>query len=192
MRKKMLIIGIISSALVLTIAVIILALPAIVILGEAWFIQFDIRNPHVGKGFRHWNQVQVEDCKPFSIPEGWTIEEEAGLYMILDESGEVWAYGAILGLDGPHFQNEKKLLETIYNTPIVDTEFLSLEQTLVMKGSYVYMTQVNGEESDYTTSCIRLDENSRKRLVWIVTPDLSVDEAQFDIAEAIVYSFEFG
>lgn len=192
MRKKMLIIGIISSALVLTIAVIILALPAIAILGEPWFVRFDIQNPHVNRGFRHWQQVQIEDYKPFSIPEGWTVEEETGLYKILDESNEVWAYGAAFGSNNTPFQNSKEMIAAIYNIPIIDTQSIQMKEFLGVEGSYIYMKQVYGEDSDFLISCIYFYVNQDEELIWIVMSDLSVDETQYAIAEAILFSYAFG
>ena len=189
MGKKL---AIISGVLILIFVLMYLFMPVIAVLGESLLVQLDIQNPHVGNHFLGWSQVQVDDVRPFLIPKGWTLEEDSGVYKIVDESGEVWAYGAVLGSDETHFHNYKELVAMVYSDPFVEIELQSFERFVMMNGSDVDLLRVRGNLSDIELFCIQLFENAQEELVWILMPDLSLDEEQYDIAEALVYSYAFG
>lgn len=188
MRKRVVIISIV---LICIIVLACLSMPAIAVLGESLFVQLEIRNPYVNNHFSGWSCVQIEGFKSFLIPKEWSLDEEAGIYKIINDVDEVWAYGAVLGSDESCVNNYEDLITTVYNTPSVELEVDPFSQFLIMDGSDIDLLRVHGEISRVEFFCIQLFENTQKELVWILMPDLSLDEVQYDIAEAMVYSYAF-
>ena len=172
------------------IVLVFLSLPAIAVLGESLFVRFEINNPYVNNGFRGWTQVQVDNFESFLIPDRWFLEEEYGIYKITDDSGKVWAFGAVVGTDDSQFKNYKDLITKIYDVSSVELKLVPYTQVL-MEGSNIYLLQIHGDIPDDEFYCIQLFESPQKELVWILMPDLSLDETQYNIAEAMVFSFAF-
>lgn len=183
---------IISIIFVCIIVLTYLSIPAIAVLGESLLVRFEIRNPYVNSGFCGWSCANVEDFGSFLIPNEWSLEEESGIYKIIDDSNKVWAVGAVVGTEASHFDDYEDLVSAIYKLPSVKITTDPYTEFLMMNGSDVDLLHVQGDVFEDDVFCIQLFENSQKELVWIMRADITLDEEQYNIAEAIVYSFAFG
>ena len=161
------------------------SIPVMAILGEPLLIRWEIDNPYVNKNFSEWNFAKVEGFDSFPIPPNWSVEENDNIYMLTDDSGEVWAYGS------SEIRNYKDLLEKFYNISSVEIEIDSFNQFLSMEGSDIDLLRVCDGISERRFFSMQLFENPEKQIIWILVPDIMQDDNQYDIAEAIVYSFAF-
>ena len=188
MGKKVIITSIVLICIMLLIY---LCIPAVAIWGESMLVRFEIQNSYVNGGFRGWNRVRIEDVGAFLIPKGWSLEVDDDIYWIIDDSGEAWAFGAIFGTDGAPFANYKDLITAVQGIPCSKIEIDPFSGFLMMNGSDIDVLRLHGDTSDSSAFCIQMFVDTQKELVWMLLPDLSIDKSEFDIAEAIVYSFAF-
>ena len=168
-----------------------ISLPAVAILGEYLLVKCDINNPYVNSGFRGWNRVQIEDSGSFLIPNGWSLEENSGIYQIIDDSDETWAFGAIMGSDESYFADYKELITATYNISCQEMEIDPFSRFSMMNGSDIDLLLLSGDMPVNQLFCIQMLVDEKKEITWIVTTDLALDESQYEIAEALVYSFAF-
>lgn len=158
---------------------------------EYLFAKWEIDNPYVDSGYPGWQYVYIEECGGFLIPEGWSIVEADGVYSVLDSSGEVWAYGADVGTESNRFRSYKELVSEI--SPIQPTS-LAFEYSfpfVMMEGSEMNRLTINSETESEEYYCIHLFMSTDSQFVLLLSEDLTVDETQFNIAEALVYSYAF-
>jgi hypothetical protein len=188
MGKKFVIAGVIITCIVLLLY---LSLPAIAIWGESLLVKCDINNPYVNNRFCGWNRIQIEDFGSFLIPNGWSLEETSGIYWIINDSGEAWAFGAVMGSDVSHFANYKELIAAAYDMPYQKLEIDPFSHFSLMNGSDIDLLRIYGDMPADKLFCIQMLVDAQKEVAWMVMTDLSLDEAQYEIAEAIVYSYAF-
>ena len=188
MRKK---IVVASLALIIIILLIFIAVPVFAILGESMIVRWNIDNHYVNGNFDGWHQIHIEGYDSFSIPQGWSLQEADGIYLIKDNRNIVWAYGAALGSENAVFSGYKDFLTTVCDMPSADIERDPFNRFSMMDGSDIDLLQIKNTEEEYVFYCIQMFKTIQEELVWLVVPDISVDEDQYDIAEAIVYSFAF-
>ena len=162
-----------------------LAIPAAAILGEPLFVKWKIDNPYVNDNYSGWNEVYIEGFDTFLIPQNWSLQETDDVFLIIDDIGDIWAYGT------SDIAGYEDLLATIYNVSSVEIEIDPFSQFLMMNGSDVDLLQVQEDISESRHFSMQMFESAQKQIVWILVPDIIQDETQYDIAEAIVYSFAF-
>ena len=61
----------------------------------------------------------------------------------------------------------------------------------MMNGSDIDLLLLSGDMPVNQLFCIQMMVDEKKEITWIVPTDLALDESQYEIAEAIVYSFAF-
>ena len=188
MRKKYIWVSIVLICVILLVCI---SIPAISILGECWLVRWDIRNPYVNGGFRGWSHVDIENLGVFLIPKGWSLEKDSDIYWICDDTGDAWAFGAIMGSKESCFDNYKDLIVAACNIPCHKIEIDPFSRFSMMNGSDIDLLQVQGEMLDNQFFCIQMLIDGQREIAWIVIPDLLSNEDQYDIAEAIVYSYAF-
>lgn len=188
MGKKLVITGIIITCIVLLVYI---SLPVIAILGESLLVKCDINNPYVNNSFCGWSHIQLEDSSSFLIPNGWSLEETSGIYWIIDDSGEAWAFGAVMGSDESCFADYQELIAAAYDMPCQEMEIDPFSRFSMMNGSDIDLLRIYGDMPADKLFCIQMLGDEQKEVVWMVMTDLSLDEAQYEIAEAIVFSYAF-
>lgn len=159
---------------------------------EYTFIKWDIRNPYVDAHFSGWKPAFVEDTISFYIPEGWSIDQNNGVYTIRDASGSIWAYGTIFGLDESRFSGYQDFMESITSVALTELEFEPFIQFPMMDGSDIDKLTAYGADDSAVYFCVQLFIDTQAEFAWFVDSDLSKNADQYDIAEAIVYSYAFG
>lgn len=188
MKKKIVIICIILVCIFLFTCVLV---PAIAILGEALFVRWDIDNPYVNNNYYGWNYAYVEGFSTFLIPKEWSLEKDEDIYWIIDESGKVWAFGAPYGTEADAFSDYAALIEKACSVHVSDMTIDSYPRFYMMDGSDVDRLLVRQDSLTKEYYCIQMLETAQEEIVWILFHDISVNEDQYDIMEAIVYSFAF-
>ena len=108
-------ITLICLGVIVTLFLLYIGLIAFAIGGEHLLVKWDIDNPYVDRRFSGWEEVNIDNIGTFSIPENWTVTKDDTVYTILDETGEVWAYGGIFGSDAD-YSNSPDFLSRIYAT----------------------------------------------------------------------------
>ena len=154
---------------------------------ESLSVKWDIDNPHVDKHFREWKKVSIDGLDDFRIPEEWTLKQESeNVYCIYDASGRVWARGAFYTKD-----NYIQPLEQLISMPITEVSFESFISIYMMDGSDTGQITVHSGDITKSYQEIRFFITVETGFIWILEHDLSIDEQQCDIAEAIQYSYAF-
>ena len=171
--------------IICVIVTVILAVPSFAVLGEPLLLRWEINNPYVNRNFPEWTYVEIEGFHSFLIPQNWSLQESDGIYIISDESGEVWADGS------SKLRNYKDLLERFYNITSAEIEIDTFNQFLTMDGSDIDLLRVHDGFSEKNYFSMQLFETPEKQIIWILVPDIMKNEDQYDVAEAIVYSFAF-
>lgn len=158
---------------------------------EYLFVKWDIDNPHVDNHFSEWEPVSIEGCSDFLIPNEWSVIENGEIYSILDSSNQVWAYGTFFGTEHDRFQSYKDFVEKISSTQPIKTELEPFPPCPMMDGSGIVRLTVHYESTSTVYYCIQLFIDVPSEFVLFVPSDLDADMDQYDIAEALVYSYAF-
>lgn len=166
--------------------------PLTVIGFEKMLVKRNIDNPYVNGNFSEWQTISLEEIKDFRIPKGWKISEDDGLYLLVDELGQTWAYGTLYGSDEDRYVNYKEFIGDLIKQQPTEIVFEAIPQFIMMDGSDIDKIEaVFDEKVSESFFCIQFFVDSQTEFVWIIFMDLSSDANQYDIAEAIVYSYAF-
>lgn len=150
-------------------------------------VKWDIDNPHVDKYFKEWEKVSIDGLDGFRIPAEWTLKQESeNRYCIYDASGQVWANGAFYTKD-----NYIQVLEQLLSLQITEITFEDFISIYMMDGSDTGQITVHSDDIPESYQEIRFFIKEGAGFVWILENDISIDEQQCDIAEAIQYSYAF-
>jgi len=187
--KKAIKITLICLSVVITSFFLYIGLLVFAVCGEHLLVKWDIDNPYVDRRFSGWEEVNIDNIGTFSIPENWTVTKDDTVYTILDETGEVWAYGGIFGSDAD-YSNSPDFLSQIYATkPTVKAK--DLLSFPMMKGSDMdkYVFDFDGTEKIFYR--LQFSKDIYKDMVWFCPLDLLEQPKQYAIAEAMIYSYAF-
>lgn len=179
-------------AVILQLLALVLSLPFLAIGCEGTFTKLRIHNSYVNKHYRNWECVSIQGFDGFRIPEHWSVAEDDGLYTIYDAAGTPWAYGAAFGTERDCFVDYKELISKAYSLDISKLEIDPFTQFAMMDGSDIDLVIVQEPNNIKNIYCIQMLESAQTTFVWFLTTDISADPEQYDIAEAIVYSYAFG
>ena len=155
-------------------------------------IKWDIDNPHVDRHFSEWKKVSISGLDDFRIPEAWALKQEAeNVYCIYDEARQIWGHGAFYtqGDESPYPYG--RTLERLLSIPITGISFEDFIPIYMMNGSDVGTIIVQSDDTTQSYQEIRFFVTMEKSFIWILEHDISIDEQQFAIAEAILYSYSF-
>lgn len=158
---------------------------------EWFFVKLDIDNPYVDSHFSGWKTAYIPELGALYIPAEWTLLDRDNVYCIEDESGQLWAFGAIFGSEQDPFSNYEALLSAMSNEHLTSLSVEPFPGPGMMDGSVMYKTIVYDESLSTTYYCLDLLIDAETKFVWFISSDLSENEDQYNIAEAIVYSYAF-
>lgn len=169
------------------------------ILFEHVFTKWDINNPHVNREFIGWQEISLlEDSKEhgtFCIPADWALLSKDGIYTILDSTGAVWAIGTLFyGNDKDYFDSEEAFVETFAKIFPDELFYHPYPDFVAMKGGNLSRVLIRYGENNEIYDCIELLNPSvtvRHRIVFYIFPNLTESPDDFDVAEAIIYSFAY-
>ena len=150
-------------------------------------VKWDIDNPHVDNYFEEWKMVSIDGLDDFRIPEEWTLKQESeNVYCIYDESGQVWARGAFYSKD-----NYIQVLEHLLSLQITEISFEDFISIYMMEGSDTGQITVHSDDITKSYQESRFFITVESGFAWILENDISIDEQQCDIVEAMQYSYAF-
>ena len=179
-------------AVVLAITAVTVGLPLFAIGCENLLVKWEIQNPYVDEGFSDWNAILLSDCGVMMIPSEWTCREQEDIFYLYDETGDLWAAGAAIGGAGDRFGSMKQLLESLEDTRILEIETEAIVPFSMMDGSSAVRIVVRGSGVEITRDCMRLFISTEREFLWILINDIAGDDGQYDLTEAMVYSYAFG
>jgi len=166
-------------------------MPFAVIVFENIFVMFDIDNPYVSHFYAGWQPFSVEGFSSFYLPAEWSVQNDDALYTIIDDSGAIWAYGFTGGTDNDRFDSYKDFIQEVYSIDSADVSVDPFIPFVMMDGSDIDKLIVQEGTTTNEYYCIQMLQDTQTELYWVLTKDISSNAAQYDIAEAIVYSFAF-
>lgn len=147
--------------------------------------KWELDNPYVNARFRDWKPVAIHGEVSVRIPEDWTFQEEDGTYTILDADGTVWAYGFCSERDGAR----DALVESLYGfTPDAYTSE-AYPCSGYMELGEMEKVWISGENACASYDALILRNGLQDSVYLIPTARLEENPEQYDIAEAILYSY---
>ena len=158
---------------------------------ENILIKQNIDNPYINNRYPGWQHISIEDFSGFRIPSGWSVRSEDGVYVIIDASGSIWAYVAPFGSEEDRFSSYEAFIEEVFSLEITALSVDPFLPFIMMEGSDIDAVTVQTSSSKETLFCIQLMQNLERELIWLLMADISSEENQYNIAEAIVYSYAF-
>ena len=168
-----------------------LSLPFIAIVCENVFVMLDIQNPYVNRFYAGWHPVSVEGFSNFYLPAEWSVQYNNGVYTITDESGSIWAYGFTDGTDSDRFNDYKDFIQEVFSIDSAEVTLDPFIPFVMMDGSDIDVLIIQEDTVTKEFYCLQMFQTPEMSLRWLLTGDIAADETQYDIAEAIVYSFAF-
>ena len=149
-----------------------------------------IQNPYVNVKFQDWKSVSIEDKIAFYIPEQWSLEKQEEGYAIVDREGQIWAKGDFVHADTTKEFN--RVFGQTISDQILDSEVdFSFAGSGLMDGSTVQKWYAHVDEGTVECYVACLLEDMDSSFYWIVECDSASEKEQYDILEAITYSFAF-
>lgn len=182
---------IVPIAIILQILLCAFSIPFIAISCEGFFMKFKLDNPHIDSHYKGWQNVSLEGLNSFCIPEGWHVQNDSGLYTIVDDSGDPWAYGAFYGTENDRFDNYSELLTTVFSYDDIKITFDPFTRFAMMDGSDIDLLVIQGGTVERNVFCLQMMESVQTEFVWFLTADIASSSDQYDIAEAIIYSYAY-
>ena len=165
------------------------SIPIFAIAGERWLVKWGAKNPYIDSAYAGWKTVQISDIGTIMIPVSWSINESNGISYISNENGEIWATGTIFGHENAKFHSYKSFAEKIYQKSFADAFVQPYTPFYLMDGSTVAKIV---DDCDKTLCyCVKLFITMEQEYVLLIETDITNDARQYDIVEAIVYSYAF-
>ena len=181
----------VSISAIMIIVLSMLCLPFLAIGYENLLVKWDAHNPHIDSGYLGWKSVTVSNIGNLMIPESWSLHESNGFCYICEENGELWAVGTSFGHKNSKFKTYKTFAEMAYEDSFTDATVGPFAPFLLMDGSTAVQMVARGSGGDKIYYCIKLFISTEEEYVFLLEKNLSTEAKQFDIAEALVYSYAF-
>lgn len=159
---------------------------------EDVFTKWEIQNPHVNKRYKGWKEVSLFDNETIKIPKNWTFDDEDidGIYELTDGNGKRWAVGTLFGTTTDRFNDYEDFVSSVLS---VQPENITIEYREPIMGinTSAFHT-ITSQHSDKISTyyCMYLSGRNSEFL-FILFSDIIQNASDFDIAEAIMYSFEY-
>ena len=153
--------------------------------------QWNIDNPYVDSDFSDWQNVTLCGGNTMRIPEGWLLSgNEDGTFYIADDKGKNWAVGTVFGTETDAF---KTFSEFAVNFVKAEEDNISLEYYdgfIEMNRSALYklVAQPSADTDPYYYIRLRGSERIYGLLLF---SDISKEKDDYDITEAMIYSFAY-
>ena len=163
---------------------------------EDKLIKNEFDNAYINNDYADWQTISIEKIGTFKIPEQWVLCQETDYY-VKNKNGDVIAYAAVVGDATSKHTNITSVLCSIIGTP-VDDVVCQYDNSLGINGSNFYSLVVTEESAQSLFHCIRLENRSLRPikegttdLVFIIKDGAVEYEELLQIAEAIIYSYEY-
>lgn len=159
---------------------------------EDVFVKWEIDNPYVDANYSGWKTVSVDGIGRLAIPEKWEMYEEDGIYYIVNESEEIWAIGVTYGTGNDRFVDETELVSYALSSLPNQKPFFSNQWICEMRGSYIDSIYFEDGDDVRYFAFLELWGDGISSFSLVIFADMEENHSQFDISEAILYSFVYG
>ena len=191
--KKAIKITLICLGAIVTLFLLRIGLIVFAIGGEHLLVKWHIDNPYVDSRFSGWEEVTIDGFGAFSLPQDWSVTQDGIVYTILDDAGNIWAYGGISDRKSSTsgYTDISSFLYEVYSVKptLLSTDFVPA--FIMMKGSDMYKNTFDFAGTEKAFYTIYLSKNMYTNMVWLCPSDLMEQPKQYAIAEAMVYSYAF-
>ena len=153
--------------------------------------QWDIDNPYVDSDFSGWQDVSLYGEDNMKIPEGWIFADDGdGIYHVTDDKGKTWAYGTVFGTETDTFKTYSEFAAEFVRAEEENISLEYYEGFIEMNRSALYnlVAHPSADTDPYYYIRLRGPERIYGLLLF---SDISKVKDDYDIAEAIIYSFAY-
>ena len=151
----------------------------------------DIDNPYVDSDFSDWKDVALYGEDTMKIPEGWMLSDNGdGKYYITDDEGEIWAVGTVFGTDADTFTTYSEFAADFVKAEKGNISLEYYEGYIEMKRSVLYNLVAHPTADTDPHYYIRL-RGPERTYGLLLFSDISKVKDDYDIAEAMIYSFAY-
>jgi len=181
MKKAFIIIGVV----LLAIPLLWITMAFAAIGGEYFLIKEDLENTYIDDGYKNWMSVSLPNTEAkIKIPNTWTFAEYNDQYCFKDQSGTIVA---VIMQKETEDMNEQEENEFLANVLSIDAAAMERSYQSNIHASHLYTITANGAGQVCAWYLSLTDYDTPKLHICF----LSEDEQTEEIAEAIMYSFEF-
>ena len=186
---------ILSLVSIIFVILLIVGAPIAALLSIAYedvFVKWEIDNPYVDANYSGWKTVSVDGVGRLTIPESWEMYEENGICYIMNESKEIWAIGATYGTGDDRFVDETELVSYALSSLTDQMPVFSDQWICEMRGSYIAPIYFEDGDDIRSFAFLELWGDGISSFSLVIFADMEENHSQFDISEAILYSFVYG
>lgn len=153
-----------------------------------WYIQ----NPYVNSHFTGWREIVLYDTNTVMIPNEWSFADENcdGIFSITDGEGKLWATGTLFGTEGDVFEDYSEFVASLTAIQPESVTIESYNGFVAMNASMIKVLTAQYSDGVNTYYCLELHRPGTNFL-FILYSDISQSPSDYDIAEAIIYSFAY-
>ncbi len=154
---------------------------------ERMSTKWEMDNPYVDRRFFGWKKVSLEGGTVFRIPEDWGLEVSDEIISVTDDEGKLWAIGTVYDKDVCYLE----FLTAFVSADIIDYEMEIPPEFIVMEKAEIDVVTVNCSGMLNRYGYLELRESVDHWVFFWILEDIQEDSEQYDIVEAIAYSFVY-
>lgn len=154
--------------------------------------KWDIQNPYVNSHFTDWKEISLYEFNTVKIPNDWSLADDDGdgIFSITDGEGNLWATGAMFGTEQDVFEDYSAFVASMTQKRPEDVTIELYDGFVLMHASSIRVLTAQYPDEVNTYYFIEL-YSSGKWFVFFLLSDVSQSPSDYDIAEAIIYSFVY-
>lgn len=156
---------------------------------EDVIVKWEIDNTYVDSNFKNWIRIEIYDNISFCIPNEWGIHKTSGIYSITDENGQLWASGALFRTEDDWFNSVRDFVSISTSLPISSMEIDPYSSIHAMKGADIDKLCIYADSTYIEFFLVQLTDASGAEFLLLLECNIESSNHDFDIAEAIMYSF---
>lgn len=153
--------------------------------------KWDIDNPYVNSNFSGWNDFSVSDQIAFKIPPNWSVKCNDKVYTVINDCGEIWAWAAMYDTATSPYKTYKDFVATFAQVQFESVVITPYSDFIAMKGGDINKLDIHGAHADESFYYIVLTRANGPRFVLFLQENIADSIDDYNIAEAIVYSFAY-
>lgn len=157
---------------------------------EHVYTKWDINNPYVNQRYKGWREICLAGEDKVKIPSEWHMVDDNGVLLLTDHCGELWGVGTAFGTETDVFESYATFASEYTPIQTQDVSIQPLEGFDAINGSEAYILSSDTSECSTVYYCLEL-HRPNVDYFFIVFADLSKSSDEYNIAEAIVYSFAY-
>jgi len=149
-----------------------------------------IDNPYVNSRYKGWDTASSERYGDFQLPEDWSFVEESDCFRIFDSEGDLWAVGTTYGTASDAYPDRKSFVENVLECNVSSLEYISDAYVNMRYTSGVHSLTVH-TENEKVFRYLDLNKDPDINNFVFILDYFDAASAEYDVAEAIVYSYAY-